>query len=129
MKTMMKLPAILASFMVLTMASTPARSDEITWDARGTPLRICNAVQKNVRFMYNALGKGATDTYADMKAYMHNVLTGKGEPEEKLRQVYEEILARIEAGEFSPPREEKGEGQLKARNTAGALCLKAFPDG
>lgn len=126
---MTKLPPILASLILLAVTSLPAWSDDITWDARGKPLRICSAVQKNVRFMYNALGNGATDTYADMKAHMRNVLSDKGEPEDKLRQVYEDILGRIEAGEFSPPREEKGEGQLKARNTAGALCLKAFPDG
>lgn len=117
-------PAILAGAIVLSGAAV---ADQITWEARGDSLRICTAVQKNVRFMYNARAAGATDTYAQMKAYMREVLSGKGEPEDRLRAIYEDILARIDAGEFSPPKETQGEGQLKARNAAGASCLKAFP--
>jgi hypothetical protein len=101
-------------------------ADEITWEAHGNPLRVCGAMQRNVRFMYNARANGATETYAQMKDYMRQVLSGKGEPEERLRVLYEEILARIEAGEYSPPKETPAEGQLKARSAAGASCLKAF---
>lgn len=117
-------------FNAVLLASLPpavAHAEEMTWDARGKPLEICKAMQKNVRYMYNARGNGATQTYAEIKAYMRAALAGKGEPEDRLLAAYENILARIESDEFSPPRETPGEGQLKARNAAGTLCLKAFP--
>lgn len=116
----------LAALAIGAAVSTSAHADNINWEARGKPLQVCEAVQKNVRFMYNALANGATDTYAEMKAHMRATLADKGEAEAKLLTVYEAILPRIEAGEFSPPRETRVEGTIKARNEAGALCLKAF---
>jgi hypothetical protein len=112
----------------LLSAAGSAGADPGAWESRGKPVEVCDGVQRNVRYMYNALGNGATQTYAEMKAHMRSTLGGKGEPESRLLAVYEEALARIEAGEFSPPRTTPGEGQLAARNAAGALCLKAFPD-
>lgn len=112
----------------LTLLLLPALAPagEIGWDARGEPKEVCEGMQRTVRYMYNLRQAGATESYAEIKAHMRQVLTDKGDPETRLRGAYEAILPRIEAGEFSPPNISSGEGQLKARDAAGALCREAM---
>lgn len=115
---------VLASIVLLVPAA--ARADEFKLDARGEPIRICDAVQRNVRFMYNARANGASSTYAEIRAHIRKELAGRGEAEDRLNQVYERILTRIESDEFSPPKADRAEGQLKARQEAGTDCLRNF---
>ncbi len=116
--------AAVAAIVLLTPVTT--RADEFRLDARGDPIRICDAVQRNVRFMYNTRASGASSTYAEIRAHIRKELTGRGEAEDRLNQVYDRILTRIENDEFSPPKAERAEGQLKARQEAGTDCLKNF---
>lgn len=126
-----KLPlaGLLAAMACAPLAVMPssAHADDFSWDARGNPIQVCYAVQRTVRFAYNARTNGSIDTYEDIRSHMRKQLEGKGEPEAKLREVYEASFKRIDSNEFSPPKMERGEGQIAARNAAGALCLKSFP--
>ncbi len=112
---------------LLTLPALPAQADKFLLDPTEPPLQLCSSVQKNVRFMHNVWDNGARDTFAQMKSYIGEQLSGKGEGEAKLLKVYREIIGRIEAGDYSEPRMAHGEGQIAARNNAGTLCLTAFP--
>ena len=116
-----------AGIALLALPAVPAQADKFTLDASEPPLQLCSSVQKNVRFMHNVWDNGARDTFAQMKAYIGEQLSGKGEGEAKLLKVYREMIGRIETGDYSEPRMAHGEGQLAARNNAGTLCLTAFP--
>lgn len=108
-------------------AAAPAHADKFDLDPSQPPLHLCTAVQKNIRFLHNVWDNGARDTFAQAKGYIVEQLTGKGEAEAKLFKVYEEMLRRIEAGDYSEPKMSHLEGNLGARNNAGTLCLTAFP--
>lgn len=116
-----------AGLALLALPAPPALADKFILDASEPPLQLCSAVQKNVRFMHNVWDNGARDTFAQMKAYIGEQLTGKGEGEAKLLKVYREMIGRIETGNYSEPKMAHAEGQLAARNNAGTLCLTAFP--
>ncbi|TXG76383.1 MAG: hypothetical protein E6R11_08185 [Rhodocyclaceae bacterium] len=123
-------PARFAAFLAAAtvgLAAGPARADKFDLDPNQPPLHLCTAVQKNVRFLHNVWDNGARDTFAQAKGYIVEQLTGKGEAEGKLLKVYEEMLRRIEAGDYSEPKMSHLEGNLGARNNAGTLCLTAFP--
>lgn len=117
----------MAGLALLTLPALPALADKFMLDPTEPPLQLCSSVQKNVRFMHNVWDNGARDTFALMKSYIGEQLSGKGEGEAKLLKVYREVIGRIEAGDFSEPRMAHGEGQIAARNNAGTLCLTAFP--
>lgn len=117
----------MAGLALLTLPARPALADKFMLDPTEPPLQLCSSVQKNVRFMHNVWDNGARDTFAQMKSYIGEQLSGKGEGEAKLLKVYREVIGRIEAGDFSEPRMAHGEGQIAARNNAGTLCLTAFP--
>jgi hypothetical protein len=119
--------ARLAGIALLTLPALPALADKFMLDPTEPPLQLCTGVQKNVRFMHNVWDNGARDTFAQMKAYINEQLTGKGEGEAKLLKIYNEMITRIEAGDYSEPKMIHGEGQIAARNNAGTLCLTAFP--
>jgi hypothetical protein len=105
-----------------------AAADDLTWDARGQPLEVCGAVQKNMRFLYNAWTNGARETYGELKAYLQATLSGKGEPEARLLAVYDGLLPRLEQSEFAPPNvPDRVAGHNKLRQVAGTACLSAFP--
>ena len=116
-----------AGLALLTLPAGPALADKFSLDPTEPPLQLCSSVQKNVRFMHNVWDNGARDTFAQMKAYIGEQLSDKGEGEAKLLKVYREVIGRIEAGDYSEPKMAHGEGQFKARNNAGTLCLSAFP--
>jgi len=117
--------AILAA--ASAFAAAPAHADKFDLDPGQPPLHLCTSVQKNIRFLHNVWDNGARDTFAQAKSYIVEQLTGKGEAEAKLFKVYEEMLRRIEAGDYSEPKMSHLEGNLGARNNAGTLCLTAFP--
>lgn len=116
-----------ASLCALIAISGPAVADAFKLDAHESPLNLCSGVQKNVRMMHNMRDNGAQQTFDEVKKYINDNLTGKGPEEAKLLKIYQELIPRIESGEFSPPQVEHAEGQLKARQVAGTLCLTAFP--
>lgn len=112
---------------LLSLAWLPALADKFVLDPTEPPLQLCSSVQRNVRFMHNAWDNGARETFAQMKAYIGEQLSNKGEGAAKLLTVYRELIGRIEAGDYSEPRMAHAEGQIAARNNAGTLCLTAFP--
>jgi hypothetical protein len=119
---------ILTGLMFATLLASPvARASDIDWTPGKTNILTCYALQKNISFMFKARANGATETFAEMKADVNTFLSGKGESETKLLEIYNNVIPRIEAGEFSPPKFEPAVGQLEAKQTAGKLCLKAFP--
>lgn len=122
-------PTRLAAYaaLALSLTAAPALADKFDLDPSQPPLQLCTAVQKNVRFAHNVWDNGARDTFAEMKTYIGEQLSGKGEVEDKLLKIYQEMLARIEAGEYSEPKMAHALGNVTARNNAGTLCLKAFP--
>jgi hypothetical protein len=105
-----------------------AHATDVDWSPGKNNIQTCFALQKNISFMYKARANGATETFAEMKADVNKALGGKGDAETKLLAIYNNILPRIEAGEFSPPKFEHALGQLEAKQTAGKLCLQAFPN-
>jgi hypothetical protein len=109
------------------LAANGAHASDIDWSPAKTNIQTCYALQKNVSFMFKARANGATETFAEMKADVNTFLNGKGESETKLLEIYNNVIPRIEAGEFSPPKFDHAVGQLEAKQTAGKLCLKAFP--
>ncbi len=115
---------IFASLVTMTVA----HASDVDWSPSKNNIKTCFALQKNVAFMYKARANGATETFAEMKADVNKFLSGKGEAETKLLAVYNNVIPRIEAGEFSPPKFELGVGQLEAKQTAGKLCMQAFPN-
>jgi hypothetical protein len=119
--------ARMAGLALLSLAALPALADKFQLDPTEPPLQLCSSVQKNVRFMHNVWDNGARETFAQMKSYIGEQLSGKGEGEAKLLKVYREVIGRIEAGDYSEPRMAHGEGQIAARNNAGTLCLTVFP--
>lgn len=123
----MQLKFTAALFCALIATSGTALADPFKLDAHESPLNLCSGVQKNVRMMHNMRDNGAQQTFDEVKKYINDNLTGKGPDEEKLLKIYQEVISRIEKGEFSPPQTEHAEGQLKARQVAGTLCLTAFP--
>jgi hypothetical protein len=114
-------------FASLAMANV-AHASEIDWAPGKNNIQTCFALQKNISFMFKARANGATETFAEMKADVKKSLGGKGEAETKLLAVYDNVLPRIEAGEFSPPKFEHAIGQLEAKQAAGKLCMQAFPN-
>ena len=117
---------IVASVLCLA-GSLPSHADNLTWETKGKPIDICYAVQKNVRFFYNAWANGATDTYGELKTHMNRTLADKGVDEAKLLAVYGEVLPKIESNELLPPNvPDRRTGHEKAKQIAGAACLKAF---
>jgi hypothetical protein len=118
---------VLVLFACLAISGLAA-ADDLTWDARGQPLEVCSALQKNMRFLYNAWTNGATETYGELKAYLHTTLSGKGEPESRLLAVYDGLLPRLEHNEFAPPNvTDRVAGHNMLRQIAGTACLGAFP--
>jgi hypothetical protein len=113
-------------FASLATANVVHASD-VDWSPGKNNIQTCFALQKNISFMFKARANGATETFAEMKADVNKFLGGKGESETKLLEVYNNVIPRIEAGEFSPPKFEHAVGQLEAKQTAGKLCMQAFP--
>lgn len=114
-------------FLLGWAVSLAADADDLSWETKGKPVNICYAVQKNVRFFYNAWANGARDTYGELKSYMRNTLDGKGPAEAKLLAVYEVVLPKIESGELLPPNvATRIVGHQRAQQIAGTACLKAF---
>jgi hypothetical protein len=119
---------IIAGLVFATLVATNvARASDVDWSPAKTNIQTCYALQKNISFMFKARANGATETFAEMKADVNTFLGGKGESETKLLEIYNNVIPRIEAGEFSPPKFEPAVGQLEAKQTAGKLCLQAFP--
>ena len=120
---------LFTAFVFATLATANVvHASDIDWAPGKTNIQTCFALQKNISFMFKARTNGATETFAEMKADVKKSLGGKGEAETKLLAIYENVLPRIEAGEFSPPKFEHAVGQLEAKQTAGKLCLQAFPN-
>jgi hypothetical protein len=105
-----------------------AQASDVDWAPTKNNIQTCFALQKNISFMFKARANGATETFAEMKADVNKFLSGKGEAETKLLAIYNNVIPRIEAGEFSPPKFEPAVGQLEAKQTAGKLCLAGFPN-
>ncbi|MGB8600443.1 MAG: hypothetical protein WCD07_01370 [Burkholderiales bacterium] len=114
-------------FASLTLENLAYASD-VDWSPGKNNIQTCFALQKNISFMFKARANGATETFAEMKVDVKQFLSGKGEAETKLLEVYSNMIPRIEAGEFSPPKFEHAVGQLEAKQTAGKLCLAAYPN-
>ena len=109
--------------------SLPAYADDMSWETTGKPVDICYAVQKNVRFLYNAWANDAKDTYREVKVYMKQNLEGQGPEKAKLMAIYQTTLPKIESGEFLPPKvETRYVGNNKLQQFAGAECFKAFTE-
>ncbi len=111
----------------LALCSAAVHATDVDWAPGKKSIDTCYALQKNVSFMFKARANGATETFAEMKVDLQKQLGGKGEAEEKLKKIYMDIITRIEADEFSPPKFEPAVGQLEAKQTAGKMCLQAFP--
>lgn len=109
-------------------AANVAHASDVDWAPGKTNIQTCFALQKNISFMYKARANGATETFAEMKADVKKSLSGKGDAETRLLTIYDNVLPRIEAGEFSPPKFEHAVGQLEAKQTAGKMCMQAFPN-
>jgi hypothetical protein len=101
-------------------------ADVSNFSPRGKPAIVCNNTQANLRFMYVARANGSSETYDGIKGEMRASLQGSEDKERKLRNVYEAMIKRIEMGEFSPPKMERGEGALAVRDAAAALCAAAL---
>jgi hypothetical protein len=119
-------------FTVLIFASLSsanvAHASDVEWAPSKNNIKTCFALQKNISFMFKARANGATETFAEMKSDVNKFLGGKGEAETKLLEIYNNVIPRIEAGEFSPPKFEPAVGQLEAKQVAGKLCMQAFPN-
>lgn len=105
-----------------------AHASDVDWAPGKNNIQTCFALQKNISFMFKARANGATETFAEMKADVKKSLSDKGDAEAKLLAIYDNVLPRIEAGEFSPPKFEHAVGQLEAKQTAGKQCMQAFPN-
>ncbi|MGB8857211.1 MAG: hypothetical protein WCC58_11145 [Burkholderiales bacterium] len=125
----MTAPKIFTALIFVSLASANlAHASDVDWSPGKNNIQTCFGLQKNISFMFKARANGATETFAEMKADVKKFLSGKGEAETKLLAIYENILPRIEAGEFSPPKFEHAAGQVEAKQTAGKQCLQAFPN-
>ena len=119
--------AMLLGLGLAALVSAGARADEFSWDATAKDDVVCKAVQNNIRFFYITFNN-SPDTYQEVKTYMHDQLTGKGDRETQLMAVYDTLLPRLEAGDFKPPAVESvGAGRRKLLDDAQTTCVAKFP--
>ncbi len=113
--------------LALAGAVQSAHAGDVDLDVEGKPEEACLNTEKTLRMVMNIWANGATDTYAQVKPDIEKELGEHGDRGARVLGVYHEMIPRIEAGEFLPPKVvSRYEGHQKLRAATHVLCMKAL---
>jgi hypothetical protein len=116
-----------AALAVLALSSLPALAIDVDLDVEGKPEEVCLNTEKTMRMVMNIWANGAMETYAEVKPELEKSLGAHGERGAKVLPVYQQMMPRIEAGEFLPPNViSRYEGHQKLRAATHQVCMKAL---
>jgi hypothetical protein len=112
---------------LLALSSLPALALDVDLDVDGKPEEVCLNTEKTMRMVMNIWANGALETYAEVKPELEKTLGAHGERGAKVLPVYQQMMPRIEAGEFLPPNVvSRYEGHQKLRAVTHQVCMKAL---
>lgn len=117
-----------ATGLLLVLASSSSLALDVDLEVNGNkPEEACLNTEKTMRMVMNVWANGATDTYAQIRPDLEKGLKDQGERGAKVLPVFQEIMPRIESGEFLPPKViSRYEGHQKLRAATHALCMQAL---
>lgn len=114
--------------LLLCLAASPAaHAIDVDLDVDGTPAEACLATEKTLRMILNIWANAATETYAQVRTDLEKGLGEHGERGQKVLTVYKEMIPRVEANEFLPPKViSRWAGHQALRAETHTLCMKTL---
>jgi len=115
------------SGLILITSTVSAYSADVDLDVDGKPEEACLATEKTMRMIMNIWANQANDTYAQVKPDLRKGLASHGERGAALLPVFDSMIARIESGEFLPPKVvSRWDGHQKLRAATHVSCMAAL---